>query len=688
MGPSVEFRRVVAMLAAWLSSAAAVLVLLGGLLTGDEQAILRIIAPTIVAILGFYQLDTKRYNTQLIMLVAALVTVGQVALLGSGSYIQAAAVALVIIGMVWTLFLPRVRWWHLASYSALLVAAQIMWDWGESAAAIIGGATGSVAAFIGASFIANHLQRSVRAGERRYHDLFDRSPVALWEEDFSKVRDQLQGLRQAGVKDLASYLRDKPDELDRLIGLIEVLDVNEAAVELVGVASRDDLTGTLPRPEGRTARDSYIQQLLAVWEGREELEYEFVGETRTATKRDLTIKWSVKSRGTTDYSHVIVAMSDISARKQTERALQDSRDRFERLAANAADAITRLRLHPEPTWEYVSPAIERMIGYTPEDFYADGYIMRRITHPSDRARLAEFMQHPERWEDALTVRAVSKSGTEVWAEMRMTPIYDDAGQLAYIETVSRDITERKEYETRLEELIRSKDEFVASVSHELRTPLTAVVGLAQELRDNHQQFGPEERAELIDMIAGQATEVADIVNDLLVAARADIGMVSIQSEAVDLAEEVCSVLPSLPEEDQSRIEAVCHPTHCFADPSRVRQIIRNLLTNAFRYGGAHIELETAQTESSAILEVRDNGAGIPDEDIERIFDPYQRAHPDKSQPAAVGLGLTVSRQLARLMGGDVTYRKRKGLSVFALHLPLAREEAPREPTEIQLSPTI
>ncbi|MFQ5967022.1 MAG: ATP-binding protein [Acidimicrobiia bacterium] len=646
------------------------------------------IAPSIVAAFGIYQLGTERYNTQLILLVAAGVTVGQVAVLGSGTYIQAAAVALVVIGMVWTLFLPRVRWWHLASYSGLLVGAQVLWDSGDSAAVIIGGATGSVAAFIGASFIANHLQRSVQAGERRYHDLFDRSPIALWEEDFSQVRNALEELGEAGVDDLEAYLHERPGELNRLVGLIDVLDVNEAAVELVGVSSREELTGRLPEPQEETARESYVQQLLAVWERREELEYEFVGETRTGRTRDMTIRWSVKSHGATDYSHVIVAMSDISRRKQTERALKDSRDRFERLATNAADAITRLRLHPEPRWEYVSPAIEPMIGYTPEDFYADGYIMRRITHPADKARLAEFMDHPERWEEALTVRAISKSGKEVWAEMRMTPIYDGDGQLAYIETVSRDITERKEYETRLEELIRSKDEFVASVSHELRTPLTAVVGLAQELRDSQDSFSPAERSELIDMIAGQATEVADIVNDLLVAARADIGMVSIQPEAIDLAEEVCSVLPALPEEDQSRIDAVCHPTHCIADPTRVRQIIRNLLTNAFRYGGSHIELETAENDGLAILEVRDDGEGIIPEDVDRIFDPYQRAHPKTSQPASVGLGLTVSRQLARLMGGDVTYRKRDGLSVFVLSLPLAEQHPETEATEAQLSPTI
>ncbi|HEY5578483.1 MAG TPA: ATP-binding protein [Acidimicrobiia bacterium] len=667
-GPSVELRRLVAELAAWLSLGVAILVVIVGTVAGDEATLRRALSPLVVSLLGFYQLRTRRYKTGTILLAAAFLTVGQLALLGAGTHVQGAAVALVAIGLVWTLFLPRLRWWHIAGYSLLLVGAQAVWALGFDLEEVIGSGVGSVATFLGASLVVNHVQRAAGRSEERYRELFERSPVALWEEDFSEVAAELYALRATGATDLEQYLIERPQELQRLVAAIKVLNANETAAELLG-ASREELVGRLPSPQGDTARKSFTEQLLAVWEGREELEYEFLGEMRNGERRDLTLRWTVKSRGSLDYGHIIVAMSDITQRRQAERALQESRDRFERLAANAADAITRLRLHPEPVWEYASPAVQSMIGYSPDEFYEDGYIMRKITHPADRSRLAEFMKHPERWNEALTIRTIAKSGREVWAEMRMTPIFDETGELTHIETVTRDVTERKEYQTKLEELIRSKDEFVASVSHELRTPLTAVVGLAQELRDSRDRFGAEEVDELIDMIAGQATEVADIVNDLLVAARADIGMVSIYPESVDLAAEVASVLAAISDQDRGKVRVLGHTTVCVADPTRVRQIVRNLLTNAFRYGGSRVEVETAPRNGFATVQVRDDGEGVPSQDIDRVFDPYHRAHSAKTQPASVGLGLTVSRRLAQMMGGDVTYRKDGGFSVFELSLP-------------------
>jgi signal transduction histidine kinase len=129
------------------------------------------------------------------------------------------------------------------------------------------------------------------------------------------------------------------------------------------------------------------------------------------------------------------------------------------------------------------------------------------------------------WEGVLNLR--KPDGTTVPASTVVINDRDDDGNLERSSAVARDISERIEAEARLEKLVRSKDDFVASVSHELRTPLTAVVGLTQELRDNRQLFSPDETAEFITLIAEQSAEVAKIVEDLLVAARAEIGRIAI-----------------------------------------------------------------------------------------------------------------------------------------------------------------
>jgi signal transduction histidine kinase len=106
----------------------------------------------------------------------------------------------------------------------------------------------------------------------------------------------------------------------------------------------------------------------------------------------------------------------------------------------------------------------------------------------------------------------------------------------------------------------------------------------------------------------------------------------------------------------------------------VRQILRNLISNALRYGGPNIEVSTSREPGTFVVEVNDDGVGIATEDHERVFVAYERAHQSEGQPGSVGLGLTVSRTLAELMGGSLTYRF-DGRSVFRLELPSSIDDS-------------
>jgi signal transduction histidine kinase len=225
---------------------------------------------------------------------------------------------------------------------------------------------------------------------------------------------------------------------------------------------------------------------------------------------------------------------------------------------------------------------------------------------------------------------------------------------------------------RLAALVQSKDEFVASVSHELRTPLAAVLGFAQILRDESHNLSADERIELTNTIANEATDIAGIVEDLLVAARAEIGALHVTRVPVDLRANVAQVVEVMPPTSQEliRIGLQAPGVKAIGDPVRVRQIIRNLLTNAIRYGGDRITIDIVGLGDTAVMAVSDNGPGIPPSEQDRIFEPYQIAHDPGSQPSSVGLGLAVARRLARLMEGSLTYERTGTISVFELTLPL------------------
>ncbi len=230
------------------------------------------------------------------------------------------------------------------------------------------------------------------------------------------------------------------------------------------------------------------------------------------------------------------------------------------------------------------------------------------------------------------------------------------------------LTELKE---QLEALIASKDQFVASVSHELRTPLTAIFGLSHELRNNRVTLSTAELDEFIGVIASQSSELSDLIEDLLVAARADADSVRVYPVPTEVRDAVLSSLEGLADPGDVEVVPPEAPVLALADPLRLRQILRNLVSNAQRYGGDQIAVEIGQRAGVVRITVVDDGPGVAPGDAEAIFEPYQSAHPAGTQPASVGLGLAVSRRLARLMDGDLVYRRRQQRTVFELSLPAA-----------------
>lgn len=248
---------------------------------------------------------------------------------------------------------------------------------------------------------------------------------------------------------------------------------------------------------------------------------------------------------------------------------------------------------------------------------------------------------------------------------------DDRSLLAAAATMIGAFWERAGARDALLEMVRSKNQFLASVSHELRAPITTVVGTSEILRDESLDLSDEERSGLLDMVVSEGTDLVNIVSDLLAAAKADSGTLTVSSVSVSLRAQAAQVLEAIHQDPAVRIDISGEPVQGIGDPGRVRQIVRNLVTNAKRYGGDTIRVELSEENGQAILRLCDNGSGVPEQERERIFEPYASAHGNNAHSGSVGLGLAVSRELARLMGGDLTYRYRDGESVFEFTLPTA-----------------
>ena len=231
-------------------------------------------------------------------------------------------------------------------------------------------------------------------------------------------------------------------------------------------------------------------------------------------------------------------------------------------------------------------------------------------------------------------------------------------------------------------LDRVRNELISTVSHELRTPLASIYGAARTLE--REGLSEESRAAMLAVLVQESKRLERIVDSILVASRIQEREMPISIQAADLGkiarETVDAVRASLPE-DRTITLTVDEPMPLVeCDPAHLSQVLANLVDNAVRYSpqGGPIEIAVSHAQTVARCTVRDEGLGIPAEEHERIFDRFYRLDPDlRYTITGTGLGLYISRELVRLMGGRIEVRSELGEgSTFAVELPVAGESGP------------
>ncbi len=231
------------------------------------------------------------------------------------------------------------------------------------------------------------------------------------------------------------------------------------------------------------------------------------------------------------------------------------------------------------------------------------------------------------------------------------------------------VRELREQQAALQEASRLREVLMGTVSHELRTPLTAIIGFIEFLNED---IDAETRSDIVQRLGRQAGDLQHLVDDLLIAARAEADSLNVESVDVALDTQVELALEDVSAAVTKDISVDTLPCRATADPARVRQIIRNLLTNAVRYGGPSISVRTFEHEGTCHLVVLDDGPGIPTGDREHIFERFHQASTATYVASSAGLGLPISRLLAEKMDGALSYRHESGHSVFELTLPMGR----------------
>jgi signal transduction histidine kinase len=233
---------------------------------------------------------------------------------------------------------------------------------------------------------------------------------------------------------------------------------------------------------------------------------------------------------------------------------------------------------------------------------------------------------------------------------------------------------------RLLELMRARQDFLSDVSHELRTPLASVMGFAAVLADRSLDVSPAEHAEFAELILKEATEMTNVVDHYVVEGRLRDSALFIDAHPTDLRQIVDIVLGGLPEHvRERRVEVVGSEITCLADPVRLRQILRSVFNNALAYTPNRILVDVTTDRTSARVTVTDGDTPTPTTQRLSPWLPNTRKGTDPVF-APFGIGLSVSRDLAKRMGGELTYEV-NGATRFELRLPLdSARVSKRRPT--------
>ncbi len=377
---------------------------------------------------------------------------------------------------------------------------------------------------------------------------------------------------------------------------------------------------------------------------------------------------------------------DITSRKLSEERLAESEHRFRSLADASPALVWVSGVHGEFT--YVNRGWVEFTGRGADDELGDGWL--EPVHPDDHAEVLGAYRSAVARRAAFSVefRLRRRDGEHRWVLQQGAPNTAADGTYHGFVGMAVDVTEARRLREAAEAANQAKSAFLANMSHEMRTPLTAILGYADLLKDDASLLdSPERRAATVETIHAAGQHLLTLINDILDLSKIEAGKMSVERRPTDLSDLLQTVVRlSTPRAAEKQVAlrlclATSVPQHIQTDPTRLRQILFNIVGNACKFtsrGSVAVTVRCGRQESadavpSLVVDVEDTGPGMTAEQAGRLFAAFVQADSSMSRRyGGTGLGLVISRRLAQLMGGDVRllWTEPGRGSAFRIELPV------------------
>ncbi len=378
-------------------------------------------------------------------------------------------------------------------------------------------------------------------------------------------------------------------------------------------------------------------------------------------------------------------LRDITARQQAEEALRYQKEMFQAIVDNIPVMIALFNRQGQ--MELLNPEFENILGWSVEDWQQKNILAECYPDPVYCQNVLEHMLSATgKWQDMKTLTATGQQLETSWANVRLSS--------GHFLGIGQDISDRKQKELALQHAMEAaeaanlaKSTFLANMSHELRTPLNVILGFAQVM--THDPSLTSNQKEDLQTIRRSGDHLLSLINDVLDLSKIESGHCTVEDSGFDLIALLHSLRNMLAERASSkgldlRFEIAPEvPQFMLADAQKLRQVLLNLLSNAIKFtdrGSITLQVSIEADGTGALPTTRpilqfvvaDTGLGIASVELNTIFDAFVQAQAGKRSTGGTGLGLTISRKLLELMGGEISVSSTLGEgSTFTFTLPVS-----------------